>query len=106
MKLIYPAFALTADNPYCKIMLYQFDGFSAQFTRRSEAWTARIKNAVDSRANEFGMPTWLEWDEEQLADQEWAQLYKELKTMIEDVPCTLEHKSTYKYLESYYYKKD
>jgi hypothetical protein len=78
MKLIHPAFASTADNPYCKVMLYQFDGFSAQFTRRATGWTDRIKEAIDTRANEFGIPTWLEWDDEQLADQEWAQLYEEI----------------------------
>src|SRR5439155_14455763 len=72
MKLIYPAFALTADNRYCKIMLYQFDGFSAQFTRRPERWATRIKDAVDARATQFKIPTWLDWDAEQLAELEWA----------------------------------
>jgi len=104
--LIYPAFALTADNPYCKIMLYQFDGFSAQFTRRPEGWTERIKDAVDARAKELNIPTWLEWDEQQLEDSEFAQTYEELiSTTNDDVPCTTaEDECTYKYLESYYYK--
>jgi hypothetical protein len=104
MKLIYPAFALTANHPCCKIMLYQFDGFSAQFTRRPTGWACRIKEAVDARAKEFGVPTWLEWDEKQLAELEWAQLYEELKSVSEEVPCTLEDEGTYKYLESYYKK--
>jgi hypothetical protein len=85
-------------------MLYQFDGFSAQFTRRSEGWTKKIRDVVDARAKELKMPTWLEWDEEQLAELEWAQLYEELKGVTEGVPCTLEDESTYKYLESYYKK--
>jgi len=105
MKLIYPAFLLTADNPYCKIMLYQFDGFSTQFTRRPACWSGKIKDAVDARANEFGIPTWLEWDDEQLADLEFAQLYEELLNTNEDVPCRLEDECTYKYLRSYDYEK-
>ena len=92
MKLIYPAFALTADNSYCKIMLYQFDGFTAQFTRRPEGWAERIKAAVDARAKEFEIPTSLEWDKEQLHDQELAQMYEELVNSNELVSskCTLE----------------
>lgn len=84
MKLIYPAFPLTADNPYCKIMVYQFDGFTAQFTRRPEAWATRIKDAVDARAKEFGFPTSLQWDEKQLADLEFAPTYEELMNITND----------------------
>ncbi len=91
MKLIYPAFEVTAGNPYCTIMVYQFDGFTAHFTRRPEGWATRIKDAVDARAKEFGIPTWLEWDEEQLVEQELAQSYEELmNTTYEEVRPTLE----------------
>ena len=101
MKLIYPAFALTAVNPYCKIVLYQFDGFSAQFTRRPAGWTGRIKEAIDARANDFGIPTWLEWDNEQLADLEWAQLYQELMSNHdEEVHCTSEEYSVLNVLDN------
>lgn len=68
MKAIYPAFALTADNLDFKIMIYQFDGFTTQFTRRREEWQAKIKLAVDKRAQEFDIPTRLEWDTEQNAE--------------------------------------
>jgi len=63
MKLIYPPFELAADNPDFRILSYQFDGFTAQFTRRDREWKAKMKAAVDKRAEEYEMPTYLEWDE-------------------------------------------
>src|SRR5205085_10755221 len=63
MKLIYPPFELAADNPDFRILIYQFDGFTAQFTRRDREWKAKMKAAVDKRAEEYEMPTYLEWDE-------------------------------------------
>jgi hypothetical protein len=63
MKIIFPAFRLATENPDdFKIMLYQFDGFSAHFTRRPEQWRKQIKFVVDKQAADLGIPTWLEWD--------------------------------------------
>jgi len=67
--------------------------------RRAKRWWRR------RRAKQRGIPTWLERDEQQLEDQEFAQIYEELMSTNDHAPCTtLEDESTYKYLESYYYK--
>ncbi len=103
MKLMYPAFLLTADSRYCKITLYQFDGFSVQFTRRADGWMERIKQVVDARAKKYEIPTWLEWNEEQLAEQELAQMYEELMNRNELVRSnsTLEDYSIINELDDY-----
>ena len=80
MKLVYPAFALASENPDFKIMIYQYDGFTAQFTRRDREWRAKMKAAVDKRAEEYEMPTYLEWDEGLAANSRgpFAPLYNEV----------------------------
>jgi hypothetical protein len=73
MKIIFPAFRLAAEYPDdFKIMLYQFDGFSVHFTRRPEQWRKRIKFIVDEQAKQLGVSTWLEWDESNPLQSEFA----------------------------------
>ncbi len=50
----------------------------------------RIKDAVDSRANGLEIPSWLDWNETQLADQALARMYEELMKGNEYVPNSLE----------------
>ena len=85
-------------------MIYQFDGFSAQFTRRPAGWIRRITEAVNARANELGIPTRLEWDDEQLAELEVAGMYEELiSNHDEEVHCTSEDYSVLNVLDNELY---
>jgi hypothetical protein len=63
MKLIFPAFELANQTEDFKIMLFQHDGFSVHFRRRDDAWSKKIKVAIDDNAQLLGIPASLEWDE-------------------------------------------
>jgi hypothetical protein len=61
MNLIYPAFELARQTREFTITLYQYDGFSVNFTRRPELWKQRIQEVISENANRQGFMTWLEW---------------------------------------------
>jgi len=61
MKLIYPAFDLARKTSDFTITLFQHDGISVQFTRRSEQWKRRIEESINENANRLNFMTWLEW---------------------------------------------
>jgi hypothetical protein len=60
LKIIYPAFELATDTSDFKIMLFQHDGFAVTFWRRVEKWRAKIKEVIDNRTFELGIPQ-LDW---------------------------------------------
>ncbi len=66
MNLIYPAFELARQTREFTITLYQYDGFSVNFTRRPELWKQRIQELISENANRQGFMTWLEWSKKNL----------------------------------------
>ena len=74
MKTDFPAFELASKTKAFQILLFQHDGFSVHFTKaeRESQWRTKIKAAVDSQAKKLGIPTSLKWDEEQIAQREFA----------------------------------
>jgi|GEM_PF-3212263 len=61
LMLLAPVYELAEGNYYFSVMLYQFDGFTVRYQdrRNSALWHSRILAAVESRARELGVPTWL-----------------------------------------------
>jgi hypothetical protein len=61
MKLIYPAFALARETSDFTITIFQYDGFSVHFSRRSDEWRKKIDESINENAKQLGFLTNLEW---------------------------------------------
>ena len=66
MMLLWPAFEKVIDKEKrCKIMLYTFDGIYIKVAnpKREGTWVRKLQTAVDQRAEELDIPTYLEHED-------------------------------------------
>jgi hypothetical protein len=63
MHLLLPVITLAKTTSDFQVTLWQHDGFSVNFTSqgRKERWIKKINEVVNSKINELGVITKLEW---------------------------------------------